>query len=72
MTRSRFLTSASKFNIGPNGEIFDISPENDCASLNVKPPHRCTLSRGGPGSGSSGGSALALRVPRLKMRTFVS
>ncbi len=31
-----FLTLASKFNIEPNDEIFDFSPENDHASLNVK------------------------------------
>ncbi len=36
VTRSRVLTSASKFNIEPNGEIFDVSPENDHASPNVK------------------------------------
>ena len=33
-----FLTSASKCNIEPNGEIFDVSPENDSASPNVKTP----------------------------------
>ncbi len=39
VTLSRFcLTSASKFNIEPNGGIFDVSPENDRASLNVKTP----------------------------------
>ncbi len=31
-----FLTSASKFNIEPNGGIFDVSRENDRASPNVK------------------------------------
>ena len=30
--------SASKFNTEPNGGIFDISPENDGASPNVKTP----------------------------------
>ncbi len=39
---SFFLTSASKFNIEPNGEIFDVRPENDCASLNVKTPSGST------------------------------
>ncbi len=33
-----FLASASKCNIEPNGEIFDVSPENDRASPNVKNP----------------------------------
>ncbi len=33
---SFFLTSASKFNIEPNGGIFDVSPKNDCPSPNVK------------------------------------
>ncbi len=36
--RSLFLTSASKFNIEPNGEIFDVNPKNDQASPNVKTP----------------------------------
>ncbi len=36
--RSLFLTSASKFNIETNSEIFDVSPENDRASPNVKTP----------------------------------
>ncbi len=35
---SSFLTSASNFNIEPNSGVFDISPENDRASPNVKPP----------------------------------
>ncbi len=35
---SFFLTSASKFNIEPNGGIFDVSSENDRASLNMKTP----------------------------------
>ncbi len=26
VTRGHFLTSASKFNIAPNGRIFDVSP----------------------------------------------
>ena len=38
VTRGHFLTSASKFNIEPNGRIFDVSPENDCTSPNVKIP----------------------------------
>ncbi len=33
-----FLTSASKFDIQLNGCIFDVSPENDRASPNVKSP----------------------------------
>ncbi len=37
VTRGRFLTSASKFKIAPNDGIFDISPENDLVSPNVKP-----------------------------------
>ncbi len=32
MTRGRFLTSASKFNIASNGGIFDVSVKNDGAS----------------------------------------
>ena len=32
------LTSASKFNIEPNGGVFDVSPENGRASPNVKTP----------------------------------
>ncbi len=36
VTRGRFLTSASKFSIEANGEIFDVSPENDHTSPNVK------------------------------------
>ncbi len=28
--------SASKFNVEPNGGIFDVSPKNDLASPNVK------------------------------------
>ncbi len=36
VTRGSFLTSASNFNIEPNGEIFDVSPENDRASPNMK------------------------------------
>ncbi len=40
VTRGRFLTSASKFNIEPNGGLFDVSPETDRASLNVKTPFR--------------------------------
>ncbi len=44
VTRGRFfLTSASKLNMEPNGEIFDVSPENDRASPNVK-----TISSIGP------------------------
>ncbi len=35
-----FLTSASKFDIELNGGIFDVSPENDGASPNVK-THSC-------------------------------
>ncbi len=35
-----FLTSASKFNIEPNGGIFDVGPENERASPNVKTPTR--------------------------------
>ncbi len=31
-----FLTSASKFNTELNGGIFDVSPKNDRATLNVK------------------------------------
>ena len=38
MTRGHFLTSASKFNIEPNGGIFYVSPQNDGASPNVKSP----------------------------------
>ncbi len=38
VTRGQFLTSASKINIEPNGDIFDVSPENDRASPNVKTP----------------------------------
>ena len=30
------MTSTSKFNMDPNGGIFDVSPENDRASPNVK------------------------------------
>ncbi len=41
VTRGHFLTSASKFNIAPNGGNFDISPQNDRASPNVKTPQRC-------------------------------
>ncbi len=37
------LTSASKFNIEPNGGIFDVTQENDHASPNVKSPS-CTAS----------------------------
>ena len=33
-----FLTSASKFNIEPNGGFFDVKSENDGASLNMKTP----------------------------------
>ncbi len=33
-----FLTSASKFNIEPNGVIFDVSPEHDRESLDVETP----------------------------------
>ncbi len=36
VTCGHFLTSASKFNIEPNGGIFDVRPENDHASRNVK------------------------------------
>ncbi len=35
-TRSFFLTSASKFNVGPDGGIFDVSPKNARASPDVK------------------------------------
>ncbi len=38
VTLGRFMTSASKFYIEPCGGIFDVSPENDCASPNVKTP----------------------------------
>ncbi len=38
MTHGHFLTPASKFNIEPNGGIFDVSPENDRASPNMKTP----------------------------------
>ncbi len=37
-TRSHFLTSASKFNIDPNGGNFDANQANDHASPNVKTP----------------------------------
>ncbi len=40
VTRGRFLTSASKFNIEPNGGIFDVSAKNERASPNVKSPSR--------------------------------
>ncbi len=40
MTGDCFLTSASKFYIEPNGGIFDVDPENDRASLNVKTASR--------------------------------
>ena len=33
-----FLTSASEFNIEPNGGIFDVNPENNRASPNVFTP----------------------------------
>ncbi len=36
--RSSFLTSVSKFNVDANDEIFDVDPENDRASPNVKTP----------------------------------
>ncbi len=36
--RSIFLTSASKFNVEPNGAIFDVRAKNDSASLNMKNP----------------------------------
>ncbi len=36
VTRSVFLTSASKLTIEPNGGSFDVSPENNRASPNVK------------------------------------
>ncbi len=32
------MTSASKFNIEPNGGIFDVSTENDRVPPNVKSP----------------------------------
>ncbi len=32
------MTSASKFNMDPNGGVFDVNPENGCASPNVKIP----------------------------------
>ncbi len=36
VTRGRvFLTSASKFNTEPNGEIFDVSPKNSSMELAV-------------------------------------
>ena len=39
VTRGRFfLRSASKFDTEANGEIFDVSPENDLASPNVETP----------------------------------
>ncbi len=41
VTRGRFfLTSASTFNIEPNGGIFDVSAENDRTSLNLKTAFR--------------------------------
>ncbi len=36
VTRDCSLTSASKFNVEPNGGIFDVSAGNDRASPNVK------------------------------------
>ncbi len=38
VTRSHFLTSASKFNIEPNSGIFDVSADNYRASPNVETP----------------------------------
>ncbi len=40
VTRGRFLdVGVKKFNIEPNGGFFDVSPENDRTSLNVKTPN---------------------------------
>ncbi len=44
--RGVFLTSASKFNIEPNDGIFDVSPENDRASPNVKTSFPTTQEHG--------------------------
>ncbi len=38
VTRGHVLTPASKFNIEPNGGMFDVSTENDHTSPNVKTP----------------------------------
>ncbi len=72
VTRGRFLTSASKFNVEPNGKIFDVSPENDHASLNVKTPeakldhnHQSSLGNsnaaGGGGVNAGGGDRTSLK-----------
>ena len=47
VTRGHFLTSASKFNIEPDGGFFDVSPENDRASLNVETPKWRTRHKSG-------------------------
>ncbi len=44
--RGRFLTSASKFNVEPNGGIVDVSMENDRASPNMKTPFRARWASG--------------------------
>ncbi len=58
-----FLTSASKFNIEPNGGIFDVSAENDCVSPNVKTPESVHDEHGFLTRDAPGASSALRRVP---------